>query len=276
MRHHWPILRTALAASTPLVLVIVAHRDVFDDATLSLTAAAWFVIGASYTQLFEYWAHRVPMHRGMAYLAHVRSNHLEHHRVFHGSSFQTRNVADLEHIAGRFWVFPILFLGHYAVLTWVLAPAAVIAFLAGAVAHYLTFELTHWLTHIEDNTVDRAISHVPLLAGIRAYQIEHHRIHHETPVVAFNFNPPYLGDLITGHMPSVTKAWTKAPEVAPATVALPVTVTVTDPPGQSFRRHLVGYATAAVAGVALVGAVVVAHGLLSQCKRHTLSPEQIA
>jgi hypothetical protein len=25
-----------------------------------------------------------------------------------------------------------------------------------------------------------------------------------------------------------------------------------------------------------VGAVVVAHGLLSQCKRHTLSPEQIA
>lgn len=271
MRHHWPIMRTALAASSPLVLVLLAHRDVFSNVTLSLSIAVWFLSGVLYTQLFEYWAHRVPMHRGLPYLNDVRWNHLEHHRVFHGQSFQTRNQADLVQIAGRFWVFPLLFVGHYLVLAMVLAPQAMIAFLSGAVAHYLVFELSHWLTHIEDNSIDRAIARVPLLADLRAYQIEHHRIHHETPDVAFNFNPPYLGDLITGHMPSAAPVRTPPPEVslvpAPRTLAVPVV--------RGWRRHFVSYGAAAVAGLALVGAIVVAHGLLNQGKRDPTTPEQV-
>lgn len=272
MRHHWPIARTALAAITPLVLVLLVHSSALD---LSLATAAWFLIGILYTQLFEYWAHRVPMHRGLPLLTNVRRNHLEHHRVFHGARFQSRDVADLAHIAGRFWVFPLLFLGHYGVLAFVLEPGLLIAFLSGTVIHYLAFELTHWLTHIEDNPIDRAIARVGFLADLRAYQIEHHRIHHEFPELAFNFNPPYLGDRIAGHMPTMTETWTPAPEPILALVPHPAAA-ATASLAHDWRRYLVRYGAAAVTGIALVGAIVVAHGLLSQAKRYPSNPEQSA
>ena len=209
MRHHWPILRTALAALAPLVLITWIHWDAVAAVTLSLTSIAWLLAGALYTQLVEYWSHRVPMHRGLPHLTHVRWNHLDHHRIFHGTTFQTRDVNDLAHIAGRFWVFPILFLVHYAALVFVIEAQALIVFMLGTVLHYLLFEATHWLTHIEDNPIDRMLARIPLVSELRGYQIEHHRIHHEVPEMAFNFNPPYLGDRIAGHMPNRAEAWAR-------------------------------------------------------------------
>jgi len=267
MRHHWPILRTALAALAPLVLVSSIHWSAFATITPSLTLLAWLLAGILYTQLVEYWCHRVPMHRGLPYLTHVRWNHLDHHRIFHGSSFQTRNVDDLKHIAGRFWVFPILFLVHYTALVFIVEAQALVVFLLGTVLHYLVFEASHWLTHIEDNPVDRLLARIPLVSEVRAYQIEHHRIHHEVPAIAFNFNPPYLGDRIAGHMPSAPFA---TPEPVP-TIALEPVVEA-----PLWRRQLVRYGSAAAVGVAIVGAVVVAHGLLTHSKDSLPSPEQTA
>lgn len=272
MTHHWPIVRTALAAISPLVLVVVAYGDRVAEPSLSLAVAAWFVAGVLYTQLFEYWAHRVPMHLGLPLLSNVRRNHLEHHRIFYGNNFRTRDKDKLAHIAGRFWVFPVLFLGHYSLLAIVVEPQPLVAFLSGTVIHYLAFELSHWLTHIQDNAIDRALARVPLLADLRAYQIEHHRIHHELPEVAFNFNPPYLCDRIAGHMPDLTVAW--APILEHTLRAQPQTTTPGVAVQNRWRRPLLSYRAAAVAGVALIGALVAAHGLLNQAKRDTPTPEQ--
>lgn len=279
MKHQWPIIRTVLAAVTPLAIVITVHRHSLDGFTLSLGVVAWALAGTLYTQLVEYWCHRFPMHRGLPYLSNVKWNHLEHHRVFYGANFQTQDPEKLHHIVGRYWVFPILFVGHYAVLAPVLETPALVAFFLGSVLHYVVFELTHWLTHIEDNSVDRTIARLPFLADIRAYQIEHHRIHHEIPELAFNFNPPYLGDRITGHMPTGTEIspdhWTGDADVvvAPAP-AVPRAIAETAPLHPVWRRRLVRYGSLAALGVAVVGAVVLARGLLTHDKSVIPTSEQ--
>ncbi len=195
VRRHDPILRTACAASVTF-FAFTAPR--FDELALPLSGltSLWFLAGILYTNLFEHWVHRGPMHRGLPLFRNVRLNHIEHHRVFHGENFRTRKPADLAHISGRFWIFPVLFAGHYALVTSLLPIEAALAFLLACTLHYLAFEISHWLTHLDDNAVDRALACIPLVASIRAHQIEHHRIHHETPIVAFNFNPPYLGDAL--------------------------------------------------------------------------------
>lgn len=278
MTHHWPIARTVLAAVTPLAAVIILHPNALEAMTLSLVSASWFLVGVVHTQLFEYWCHRVPMHRGFPFLSNVKWNHLDHHRIFYGANFQSRDLKDLEHIAGRYWVFPLLFLAHYAILAPVLEAAALIPFFLGSVLHYVVFEITHWLTHIEGNVIDRAIARVPMLADVRAYQIEHHRIHHEVPELAFNFNPPYLGDRLAGHMPTGQEIrpgdWTgiAEPVDAPAmSMAQPAPEPV--PIRHAWRRRLVRYGSAAAVGIAVVGAVVVAHGLITHGKRVIPSPE---
>ncbi len=197
VRRQGPILRTIGAALLSFA-ALAALR--FDELSLSLTPvlALWFVVGVLYTNLFEYWVHRFPMHQGLPLLRHVRRNHIAHHRTFHGANFRTANPRDLALISGRFWIFPVLLAGHYVVLTALLSIDAAMVFLFASLLHYLAFEISHWLTHLEGNCVDRALSRVPLLAAIRTYQIEHHRLHHETPIAAFNFNPPYLGDALVG------------------------------------------------------------------------------
>jgi Fatty acid hydroxylase superfamily len=194
-RRHGPILRTVCAASITFAALLALR---FDELRLAPTPALamWFVAGILYTNLFEYWVHRVPMHRGLPLLRHVRRNHIQHHRIFHGGNFRTRNPSDLAHISGRFWIVPVLLAVHYALATAVLPIEAALAFLSACFLHYLAFEISHWLTHLEDNRVDRLLSRIPVVASIRANQIEHHRIHHQTPIGEFNFNPPYLGDAL--------------------------------------------------------------------------------
>ncbi len=239
---HGPILRTTCAA-TIAFFAFAALR--FDDLTLPLRPelAVWFLAGILYTNLFEYWVHRFPMHRGLPLLRHVRRNHIEHHRVFHGGNFRTANPADLEHISGRFWIFPVLLAGHYALVTAFVPIDAAMAFLSGCFLHYLAFEFTHWLTHLEDNVVDRALFKIPVVASIRAYQIEHHRIHHQTPIAAFNFNPPYLGDALV-----------RRTTARPVLDAAPVLARRRLP-----TRRVLLYGTALVLGVVALGIAAVAH-----------------
>jgi hypothetical protein len=217
----------------------------FEDLTLPLrpALALWFLAGILYTNLFEYWVHRFPMHRGLPLLRHVRSNHIEHHRVFHGENFRTTNPSDLAHISGRFWIFPVLLAIHYVLVTAFLPIDAALALLSACFLHYLAFEISHWLTHVEDNAVDRVLSRIPVVASIRAYQIEHHRIHHQTPIAAFNFNPPYLGDTLF--------RWTTA---RPVTDAARVLARPRLP-----ARPAILYGTALVLGVVAIGIAAIAH-----------------
>jgi hypothetical protein len=202
IRRQGPILKTV---STALAVYAAGAAPWLGSIVREpLSSAVWpsFLLGVLYTHFFEHWSHRLALHNGFGFLDDVRRNHLEHHRRFHGANFRTRRAEDLAHIAGRFWVFPILFALHYVPALSILPPAEALAFLSGCLLHYLAFEVSHWATHVADNRLDRTLEKIPIVRGVRARQIEHHRIHHETPVLAFNFNPPYLGDLVSGMMPT--------------------------------------------------------------------------
>jgi hypothetical protein len=201
IRKHGPILKTVTAALVTYAAGAAPWAGSIADRPLPPAVWLSFLFGLLYTHFFEHWSHRVALHCGVGFLEDVRRNHLEHHRRFHGTNFRTRRAEDLDHIAGRFWVFPILFTLHYVAALVLLPPPEALAFLSGCVLHYLAFEVSHWATHVADNPIDPALEKIPIVRRIRSRQIEHHRIHHETPVLAFNFNPPYLGDLVSGLMP---------------------------------------------------------------------------
>ena len=264
MRRHGPVIKTALAAFASLLLVASIHAESVFEARPS-SMVPWLALGLLYTQLVEYAWHRFPMHRPMPLLRQVRRNHLEHHRIFYGERFQVRSGWELGHIAGRPWAFPILFFAHYVVLVGWLPPAELVAFLLGAVLHYVVFELTHWLTHLEDNALDRLIARIPLVSEIRAYQIEHHRWHHEVPELAFNFNPPYLGDRLFGHMPEGEPAEILAPAEGPPVAPEPEPEGAVT--GRPWARPLFHYGALAALGVAALSVLVLAHGAWSDGRR---------
>lgn len=253
MKHHGPIIKTVGAALAAFLAVALAEKDAA-SALLSSWGLLYVALGLLYTHAFEYWWHRVPMHRGLTRLADFRRSHLEHHRVFSDENFQTRDAHSMRFIAGRPWAFPLLLGVHYLVLT-PFAAELRLGFVLGATLSYLGFEICHWATHVTDHALDRFLVRIPFLARVRAGQIDHHRRHHEVPVSAFNFSPPYLLDRLTGRMPDarspVPAAAVPTPPPAPLSVELP--------PSRPWLRPLMRYgAAAAVVSIAVVGGVVLA------------------
>lgn len=267
IRTHGPILKTVAAAFSVLVAASALRFDLLAETTLSAPVLLSFLLGLFYTQLFEFWAHRIPMHRRVRYLEDVRRNHLEHHAVFHGDNFRTRRPEDLRHIAGRWWVFPVLFGLHYFPAVALLPFDAATAFLCGCVLHYVAFEVTHWLTHVEDNAVDRILQRVPVLGGIRSFQIEHHRAHHEVPLVAFNFNPPYLGDRLARSMGRPVALPPAPAPLLPLVLPAPAPVLLKR---RFLSQQIVRCGAAAAVGVVALGLVVFAHGRLSRHRREAV------
>ncbi|HSF19717.1 MAG TPA: hypothetical protein VLK65_29620 [Vicinamibacteria bacterium] len=278
MRSHLPILRTAAAAAGSFLAVVVLEAPSPSD--FGALHIAFFAAGVLYTQFFEHLAHRVGMHRRVRFLEGVRFRHLVHHRIFHGSNFRTTRPSDLEHIAGHYCMFPVLISIHYLALLPVLSPNELTAFLFGTVLHYIGFEATHWFTHIENNSFDRFVSRIPGLRDIRAHQIEHHRAHHQVPEIAFNFNPPYLGDILAGKLPTpATVPGAALPRASagssPVKAFVPGRPAGPDPTVVTWKHPLVRYGSAVAAGLAIVGLVVVAHGRWSQSKTSAPSPETL-
>jgi hypothetical protein len=257
IRAHGPLLKTVAAAFCAFFAVCALRFDSLSRSTLSIDVFFAFLLGLAYTQFFEFWVHRFPMHRGVRFLENIRRNHLEHHRVFHGENFRTRRPSHLRHIAGRWWVFPLLFFLHYLCALALLPIDAAVAFLFGCVVHYAAFEVSHWLTHVEGNGVDRVLLSIPVVGSLRSFQIEHHRLHHETPKFAYNFNPPYLGDRFSGLLSLPESAAHAKPQpMPPPSTGAPVILA-----RRRFLTHqLVRYGAAAAIGVAAVGLVVLAHG----------------
>lgn len=208
----WPILVVFLCSVASYTVLALMHRSVFawtdPRAYLATSFLVPFVLGIAYTHFFEYAYHRLFMHDGVRGLGFIKKNHLEHHRVFHGENFTSRNREDWQYISSPWFVFPGLLTVHYLVLVQFLSPQSLVAFFAGVLLHYLVFEGTHWLTHVEGNLVDRWIARLPVLSRVRDYHIRHHRYHHEIPTADFNFNPPFLGDVVFGTLkvPPATEA----------------------------------------------------------------------
>jgi uncharacterized membrane protein (DUF485 family) len=156
---------------------------------ISLRAFVVCLAGALYTNLFEHVWHRYAMHGRRPDPRHAR-----HHRMFYGNGFQTSDPVALQEIVLAWYIFPLLLTVHYAAFTMLFGAALAPAFFLGVLLHFVTYESTHWYTHVANNGFDRFVNRIPGLSGLRSMQIRHHRLHHAEPMVNFNFNPPYAGD----------------------------------------------------------------------------------
>lgn len=209
IRRHGPILLTLGSITLGFLGMVALGSDPL-PLPLSAAHARWFLAGILYMQLLEYAIHRFLMHGRIP--GFIRRNHVHHHRTFHGDGFRSRNPADLATIPGGVWVFPMAGGAHYVVLSLLCPPGAATVFTLACALHYGVFEGTHWFTHLDGNAVDRVLGRIPVLDTFWAREIEHHRVHHEIPVRAFNFTFPYTGDRIAEAL-SVQPA--KAPEFLP-------------------------------------------------------------
>ncbi len=184
-----PLLLTAGWAAGSFLAVIGLHLRTGGSVDVSLAAVITCLAGALYANLFEHAWHRYGMHSRRPDPRHAR-----HHRIFYGRNFQTSDPAALREIVTAWYIFPLLLAVHYLAFIALFAARLAPAFFLGVVLHYLVFEVTHWYTHVANNSFDRFVARVPGLCRLRAAQIRHHRLHHAEPAVNFNFNPPYAGD----------------------------------------------------------------------------------
>jgi hypothetical protein len=160
---------------------------------ISLRALAVGLAGALYTNLFEHIWHRYAMHS-----RRPDPRHALHHRIFYGEGFQTTDPAALKEIVTGWHIFPLLLALHYSAFLVLFGAGLAPAFFLGVLLHFLTYEVTHWYTHMADNGFDRSVARIPGVCRLRVIQIRHHRLHHAEPTVNFNFTPPYAGDRVAG------------------------------------------------------------------------------
>ena len=172
-----------------VALQLAATRNI----EISFRALVVGLSGALYTNLFEHVWHRYAMHSRRPDPRHAR-----HHRMFFGKGFQTTDPEALREIVTGWYVFPVLLIVHYSAFAVLFGTDLAPAFFLGVVLHFVTYETTHWYTHVADNHFDRFVARIPGLSRLRSIQIRHHRLHHAEPMVNFNFTPPYVGDRAAG------------------------------------------------------------------------------
>jgi hypothetical protein len=187
-----PLVRTAASAVGSYLGAIALQLAAAGTSRISIpSAVVWVVAGALYTNLFEHAWHRFAMHSRWP-----DRRHGTHHRVFYGSAFQSSDPRALQDIVTAWYIFPLLLAIHYPVYVSLFGAVPAPIFFLGVVLHFVTYEVTHWYTHIADNRFDHFISRIPGVRRVRAMQIRHHRLHHADPRINFNFNPPYAGDWV--------------------------------------------------------------------------------
>jgi hypothetical protein len=188
-----PLFSAVAWAAGAYLTTVAVHLGMGGTAEVSVRAVLVCLAGALYTNLFEHAWHRFAMHS-----RRPDPRHALHHRIFYGSRFQTNDPAALKEITTKWYIFPLLFPVHYLAFVLLLPPRLAPAFFLGVVLHFITYETSHWYTHVANNGFDRFVVQVPGLRQLRAMQIEHHRLHHADPKVNFNFTPPYVGDRVAG------------------------------------------------------------------------------
>jgi hypothetical protein len=184
-----PLVKTTGWATASYAVALAAHLATGASVEISGRALLLFLAGALYTNLFEHVWHRYGMHS-----RRPDPRHAVHHRVFYGQGFQTSEPKALLEIVTAWYIFPLLLVLHYSVFVALFDARLAPAFFLGVLLHFVTYEVTHWYTHVANNRFDAFVSRIPGLNRLRATQIRHHRRHHAEPMVNFNFNPPYVGD----------------------------------------------------------------------------------
>lgn len=193
MRGSWPLVSAVSGAIGSYLAAITIQAASRAPIETSFRAGAVAFAGALYTNIFEHVWHRYAMHSRRPDPRHAR-----HHQLFYGDRFQTTDPAAMQEIVTGWPIFPLLLTVHYAAFVALFGAALAPAFFFGVVLHFVTYEATHWYTHVANNSFDRLVARIPGLSALRTMQIRHHRLHHAEPMINFNFTPPYVGDRVAG------------------------------------------------------------------------------
>jgi hypothetical protein len=193
---HLPLFKVILSVTFAYSTAVGIHLYRDGEISVSWISLLWLLAGGIYTHLFEYVYHSLGMHRSIRFRGsqYYDKRHLRHHRLFFGENFQTRQSALLKEVATSWYTLPVLFFLHYFAFLALFPARHALWFFLGVTVQSLAYEISHWFTHVKDNSFDRVLARVPLLSRLRAAQIRHHRQHHAVPTLNFNFTPPYLGD----------------------------------------------------------------------------------
>lgn len=197
-RRDLPLYRVILIVWISFCLMLWFHTHVLGvQVAWHWPGLWWFFAGMIYTHFFEYFYHRIPMHRGIKHLEFLKHHHNQHHQMFFGVNFRRTELSKPDNLISHPLVFPSLFVVNYFTALPVMPLSLMPFFFAGVCFYYgNVFEFCHWYTHLKDNWFDNILEQIPVIDKIRYRQIFHHRIHHQTPLTRFNFNPPFAGDII--------------------------------------------------------------------------------
>ena len=193
-----PLIKAIMGVFGIYALSLVVHPKLVSPGTPLFKPdwlyLGWFIAGALYTHFFEYFYHRFALHKGLPALKFLKKSHTQHHWFFNDPNFQRRDLEALQNITTKWYVFPLLFIGHYLFALKFVSHEYIPTLFLGIIIHFSVFEISHWFTHVKGNLFDKIMLQVPVFGRCRAWQIRHHRIHHDWPLYNFNFTIPALGD----------------------------------------------------------------------------------
>jgi sterol desaturase/sphingolipid hydroxylase (fatty acid hydroxylase superfamily) len=152
-------------------------------------AAEWCMVPLAflYSNVMEYWAHRIPLHvptpgLKVAYKAHG----IQHHRFYTAEHMAAETPLDWHVVLFH----PISYLGFIGILggppglaIWAyLGAGPALAFETAALLYFLTYEWMHLIYHLPQSSL---LGRIPGMAYLR----EHHLRHHDMRLMSkWNFN----------------------------------------------------------------------------------------
>lgn len=183
VRLYTPVVKTTGIAIITFAITVVLHisgsgENLDIQPWLIVKYLPFFVIGIIYSLFLEYQHHRFILHNKFNnFLQIFAKDHEDHHEIFRGKNFQTRDMEKVQKIAPYWPTFPIIFLLNYALIlagNQILAfsALAVLAVLAGITFGFIYFENTHYALHIEGSFLNNTIFN-------SKSKIQRHRIHHQ-------------------------------------------------------------------------------------------------
>lgn len=207
---HKPWLIGIAKVLTTIGVVLAIHYFAFGvPIELNWRTAIAIPEAILYLHLFKYLWHRFVMHKRVKFLESVKESHNTHHTDLCGEHFRTRDPRRLNNIVSDIHIFPILVLAHYFASLFILPWDQIPIFFITLSAWFAFFEMTHWLTHVDDTNFDRWSRKTRIWGYFWLHMVEFHREHHKRPDADFNFLYPYVWDAICGTYRGVKIEWNK-------------------------------------------------------------------
>lgn len=200
-RLYMPVAKTTAIAMITFAITVILHITLSNEQIaiqpwIVIKYLPFFIIGILHAFLLEYNHHRFILHNKFNnFLQIFAKDHEDHHEVFRGKNFQTRDMQRVQKIAPYWPTFPIVFLLNYIAILigneiFGFSALAILAILTGITSGFIYFENTHFALHIEGCPLNGTIFN-------SKDKIQRHRIHHQMPDGYYGVTTGFFDKLFT-------------------------------------------------------------------------------